>query len=265
MIMADNKRAARVPALDRGLDVLESMIALDAPLTLTAIARECGRSVPELQRIVACLHRRGYLLRDVAGAYRIGSRIFTMGQACPPFQDLLAHARLPLRQFARHTGQSVHLSVLSEDQLLILANVSGAGYLQLDVAVGSMHDPVISASGRALLAAMDSEKLRSFLRRSRGSIRQVAQLQSRLARIRLRGYELVQSHLYHGVHDLAVCASAPNSGITAAVACSYLRPRQRIRSRPTPAPAGLLRQLLDCAAEISTAADPKVDALEKIQ
>ncbi len=263
MIMSNDKPVPNVPALERGLDVLEGMLTQESALTLTAIARRCGRSVSELQRVVTCLHHRGYLLRDALGAYRVSSKLFRMGQACTPFQELLVHAWAPMRQFAGQTGQSVHISVLSEDQLLILANVSGTGYLQLGVTAGSTHDPIISASGRVLLASMDSKELLGLLKRNRVSAQQAWPLQLRLGLIRQRGYELVQSHLYRGVYDLALCAPAQDGSLVAAVACSYLRPRQGLQGQQMPAPARLLQKLRHCAGGISAACEPQAIACEE--
>ncbi|NNM86062.1 MAG: helix-turn-helix domain-containing protein [Phycisphaerales bacterium] len=261
--MANDNSVTKVPALERGLDVLESMHTQESALTLTAIARRCGRSVSELQRVIACLHNRGYLLRDVTGAYRVSSKIFRMGQACSPFQDLLVHAWAPMRQFAGQTGQSVHISVLSEDQLLILANVSGSGYLQLGVAAGSTHDPIMSASGRVLLASMDGKELVGFLKRNKVSAQRAGPLQLRLGLIRRRGYELVPSHLYRGLFDLALCAPAQEGLLVAAVACSYLRPRQGLQGQQMPAPSRLLRKLRQCAGGISAAFEPQTIACEE--
>jgi DNA-binding IclR family transcriptional regulator len=245
-----------IPALERGLDVLERISGLDGPLTLTAIARMCGRSVSELQRVVACLHRRGYLYRDAAGAYRVSSKLFRLGQVCPPFQDLLAHARPAMREFSRRTGRAMHIGTLAEDLLLILANITGPAYLQLAVTVGSTHDPLASASGRVLLAAMPGQEFEAFAERNKLGPRQVKSLRPQLAAIRRRGYEFVESHLFSGVYDLALGVPGPDGRCLAAVACSWLRPRDGASGGKDKPLRTLLPELQDCAGHISAAFDP---------
>ena len=256
MLLANNKTATVIPALERGLDVLEHISTVDTPLTLTAIARSCGRSVSELQRVVACLHRRGYLFRDAGGAYRVSSKLFQMGQACPPFQDVLTRSRVPMRVFAHRSGEAVHLSVMAEDRLLILANVPGPGYLQLGVNVGTLHDPMLSPSGRVLLAAMSAVDLAAYTKRTGIAASQVKSLDRHLARIRGRGYECVESPLYHGIYDLAVGVTAPGGECIAAVACSFLRSRDSSAGGRAMAVQSLLPKLRSCSRQITAALEP---------
>ena len=49
-----------VPALEKGLDLLELLSARADPQSLTALARTLGRSSSELFRMITCLERRGY-------------------------------------------------------------------------------------------------------------------------------------------------------------------------------------------------------------
>lgn len=256
MFITNNKMLLGIPALERGLDVLERISGTDLPLTLTTIARSCGRSVSELQRVVACLHRRGYLLRDGTGAYRVSSKLFRMGQACPPFQDLLTRSRAPMREFAQRTGEAVHISVMAEDRLLILANVPGPGYVQLGVNAGSTHDPIISASGKVLLATMPSADFDAFIKRNGVKPHDVKSLRRQLTAIRLRGYEYVESHLFCGVYDLALAVTMPGGQCVATVACSWLRPRNRATGGEYKAVQSLLPKLRDCAAQIIIAFEP---------
>ncbi len=244
-----------IPALERGLDVLERVSGLDTPLTLTAIARLCGRSVSELQRVVACLHQRGYLFRDSGGAYRVSSKLFRMGQACPPFQDLLTRSRIPMRRFAQTTGESVHISVLVEDRLLILANVPGPGYVQLGINAGTPHDPILSASGRVFLAAMPSGEFEAFISRNNIKPDRVKALHPQLARISRSGYECVESHLYCGVYDLALAVKSRDGECVAALACSYLRPRNYSAAGRTLAVKNLLPKLRQCSRQIADTFD----------
>ncbi|HEV8244255.1 MAG TPA: helix-turn-helix domain-containing protein, partial [Polyangiaceae bacterium] len=114
--MNEKTSKSAVPALDRGLDVLEAMAGSSGARTLTEIARVLGRTVSEVQRTVAQLALRGYLVRDDRGTYRLSSKLFRMATAFPPFRDLVSRASTPMQQFADSTNESVHLCVLSDDQ-----------------------------------------------------------------------------------------------------------------------------------------------------
>lgn len=251
MILTNNKFKLAIPALERGLDVLEIASETSLPLTLTAIARSCGRSVTEMQRVVACLNHRGYLFRDTGGGYRITSKLFRMGHACPPFQDLLARSRVPMREFTQRTGEAVHISVLAEDRLLIVANLPGIGYLQLGVNAGSSHDPMISASGKVLLAAMPASDFEGFIKRNKPAAYHLKTLRRRIAGIQRDGYECIESHLFCGVYDLAMGVTMPGDQCVAAVACSWLHPRKSPVRWKSQATQSLLPRLRHCAEQIA--------------
>ena len=48
------------PALEKGLDILELLSSTDAGLSLSEIARDLGRSVSEIFRMLVVLQQRGY-------------------------------------------------------------------------------------------------------------------------------------------------------------------------------------------------------------
>jgi DNA-binding IclR family transcriptional regulator len=53
-----------VPALEKGLDLLEFLSAQGVPQSLADLARGLGRSASEIFRMLNCLERRGYIGRD---------------------------------------------------------------------------------------------------------------------------------------------------------------------------------------------------------
>ena len=59
---ADKATLYAVPALEKGLDVLELLAHQRDGLTATQIARELNRTVSEIFRMIICLKRRGYIL-----------------------------------------------------------------------------------------------------------------------------------------------------------------------------------------------------------
>src|SRR5689334_21336564 len=148
--------AYRVPALERGLDVLELLARRRVAMTQAEIARSLGRTPAELFRILTTLDRRGYLQREPdSGAYRTTLRLFELGQSHHPAAALVQAAEGPMRTLADATGESCHLGVLQAGRLLTAAQADGTGRVRLSIAVGSTIAPLQSASGRVLLAALE--------------------------------------------------------------------------------------------------------------
>lgn len=251
MLRSMTSRETRVPALDRGLDVLELMAKTSEPLTLTAIARRLERSVSEVQRTVARLCERGYLVRDAQSSYRLSSKLFRIASAYPPFRDLVARALAPMQQFADRTGESVHLCVLSDDQLVLIAQNEGRGFVRISLQLGAVQDPAHTVSGRILLAGLTEPELEAFTSRTRMARTDRADLVRRCDRIRKQGYDYAPSHRFEGVHDLGVPITMPDSQVVAALTTSWLPPRGRKTS-----PLELLRPLKETALRIAQTYEP---------
>lgn len=233
----------RVPALDKGLDVLERLAEDGVALTQAQLARELGRSPSELFRILTTLERRGYVRRDPAsGAYALTLRLFELGHAHSPYDGLLRAADGPMRALTEETRQACHLSVIQRGRLLVLHQVESPARVRVSVEIGSTIALTDAASGRLLLAFLDGEE-RAGLIGDAGD-----RLRARLALIRERSYEEAQSESIEGVTDLAVLVGTPSSRTKAALAIAALPRDREAFIRETLAP------MRRCAAEIASAA-----------
>jgi DNA-binding IclR family transcriptional regulator len=85
----------KAPALDKGLDILETLARLDAPQGLPDLARLLQRSKNELYRMVLVLERRGYIERTPDDSYKLTNRLFQLGMQTPPIRTL-TEAALPV-------------------------------------------------------------------------------------------------------------------------------------------------------------------------
>src|SRR5215203_5852962 len=87
-----------VPALDKGLDVVECLAAQGVPMTQAQLARALGRGASELFRVLTTLERRCYIQREsVSGAYNLTLRLYELGHAHSPYEGLLRAAERPMR------------------------------------------------------------------------------------------------------------------------------------------------------------------------
>lgn len=235
MTEADN---SRVPALDRGLDLLEWMAARTDPVSLTQIAQGLGLAVSEVQRPVACLHRRGYLNRSSTGAYTISGKLGSLAQLFPPHWRLRKAAYSPMTHYAQNAGESVHLCVPDGNMALLLLDVPGSKLVRVSVREGALLEPGETVSGRILLAynAMDQTGPAD------------PSLQRQLQKIHADGYEISQSSVVEGVTDVGVPVFDSTGSVIAAITVSAFRVRGG-RSKFEELVPGLKK----CAEEIRSA------------
>jgi len=211
-----------VPALEKGLDLLEALAAQPEPRSQTDLARALGRSPSEIFRMLACLERRGYIVKEEAsGRYRLTLRLYQLAHTHTPVDQLLHAAEGPMRELARRIRESVHLSVLSDGKLLVLSQMESQNRTRVSVEIGARFPVVLTASGRILLAHLPQEELRSLLARDEDWARLGSAPRDRyladLLRIRRDGIYQGKSDLTHGIRDVAAFIGNPRVGIAAAV------------------------------------------------
>lgn len=215
-----------VPALEKGLDIIEALAAAAVPQSLTELAAQLNRSSSELFRMLNCLETRGYLTRDaISGKYSLTLKLFTLAHAHSAIEKLLRTAFVPMQELAEKVRESVHLSVLERGRLLVVAQQESPEQVRLSIEVGGLFDPVVTASGRLLLAQLSAEQVAQTLAQSPAwramNSRARNALQATLNEIRARNLSIAESETIEGVRDVSVLVGAP-TGVTAALAITRL-------------------------------------------
>lgn len=222
--LRDRKRTEyRVPALEKGLAVLELLAASPQPLSLLEIARGLGRSSSELFRMVDCLERSGYLVKSPrSGTYRLTLKLYALARAHPPIEELLRAANLPMQQLALALRESCHLSVLSHREVLVLAESPSPAKLRIAVEAGARQPAVFTVSGRLLLSLLPEGELENFLSTCPEFLaagrRKQQEIRKAITKATEMGYSEAPSDLHPGIFDVSVPVGDPHIGIVAALA-----------------------------------------------
>ena len=197
----------RVPALERGLDILEQLSMSEAGVSRADLAEAMGCSVSQIFRMLDCLQRRKYISLDPRdNLFRLTSRLFELAHRHPPTRRLIGLALPIMRAAAIRAHQSIHLSIFDDGQALVLVQVDAledSGYF---VKPGTRRDVFLTASGRVLLAFQTAEERQAMLASARAKTTELmpeAELMRRLEVVRLQGFEEMPSLQISGVHNLS--------------------------------------------------------------
>jgi len=248
--MCDNTASrTSAPALEKGLDIIELLADSSEPLVLSAIARRLDRKVSEIQRMVKTLEGRGYLFRESQGGYFLSSKLFRLAHLYSPFRRLSEIARPHLEHFSEKTGESVHLSVLSENKGLILDQSQGRSLARISVQLGALVSLSDTVSGCILLSDKTDAERKACIQRA-GEKGPSSELLRDIARIRSRGHLYRLSATYAGLHDLGLPVKLKNGSVLAAITATWVKSRRN----PT-SPRSLLPPLRHCAASIEARLD----------
>ena len=206
-----------VPALEKGLDILEALAVAAVPQSLADLAARLQRSRSELFRMLNCLERRGYVTRDSLSAkYGLSLKLYALAHGHSVTEKLLQAARMPMRTFTEGSRESCHLSVLDREQLLVVAQEESPERVRLSIEVGAVFEPARTASGRLLLA------YRKPAERGTADGETPPELEKTLAAIRRSGISTAESETINGVRDVAVLVGDPAGGLIAALAVTRL-------------------------------------------
>jgi DNA-binding IclR family transcriptional regulator len=242
-----------VPALEKGLDIIELLAEQAVPMTQAQLARALQRQPSEIFRMLTCLESRGWLRRDAGtGGYALTLKLFELSRTHSPYEELLKAAQPLMRALSEELRESCHLSVLHRDRVLVLLQEESPQPFRLSVEVGSLHDPLRTTSGRVLLAnteACERDELVARLPewRALGAAGRKALL-AKLGEVAARGFERSEGERFVGGLDIGVLVGSPASAVKAALTIATLR-------GPTgPDLDAMLPRLAACAEAIGVAA-----------
>lgn len=146
-------------------------VVRDAPdgMSLGQIALKIGLPRSTVQRIVRALQDEGMVTwSTVNGGIVLGPVMQELGAASR--YDIVSDCRIILQEINEATGETVDLSVLREDGMILLDQVAGTHRLRTVTPIGEIFPFTTTANGRACLALMDDTLLADLLDRTRPAL-----------------------------------------------------------------------------------------------
>jgi DNA-binding IclR family transcriptional regulator len=217
---ASTVTASTSQTLDRGLQVLEAVARAGDPLTVAEAAASVGLDRTVAHRLVATLAARGYLQRDGSGGYRLGPTCLALASA---ITDLRTMARPFLEELGDATGETVHLCVLSGREVVFLDGIESVHTLRVGNRTGRLLPAHATSVGKALLAALPAEQVRTLYERSDlvavtgRTITDRDALERQLAVTRERGYATNHGESENGVGSIGIAVRNPTGEPRAAL------------------------------------------------
>jgi DNA-binding IclR family transcriptional regulator len=194
----------RAPALEKGLDVLELLAAERYPLNLSSISQRLGRSAGELFRMLQVLEFKGFITTAENGSgYVLTNKLFALAMEQAPVRSLVETALPIMRKLVNDIGQSAHIAVASEDQIVVVTRIERPGDLGFSVRIGYRREIAIATSGLVLFAFQSDEIRRLWLKRCRLKGEAADAFVERANAVRARGHHEAASHFVRGIVDLS--------------------------------------------------------------
>jgi IclR family transcriptional regulator, pca regulon regulatory protein len=184
-----------VEALARGLDVMASLGAAGAPMSLREVADVADLARPTARRFLLTLVELGYV-RIEDGAFALTPRVLELGMAYIGGLGLWEVARPHMEALVAQTGESSSMAQLDGGDIVYVARVAVPKIITLRVEIGTRFPALVTSQGKVLLAALQPDLLAAALREpSRSGLppllpRDAGAVHSELAQVRARGWAL---------------------------------------------------------------------------
>jgi IclR family transcriptional regulator, acetate operon repressor len=123
----------------------------DDSLGVSELARRTGMPKSSVHRLAGHLAAQGLLERD-AGRFRLGIRLFEIGQLATRQRGLVDAARPYLADLREATRNTIHLAVLEGTEVVYLDIVRGPDAPRLPSRIGGRFPAHATAVGKAILA-----------------------------------------------------------------------------------------------------------------
>ncbi len=232
-----------VPSVTRALALLDLLAQERAPMGLARLASSLGLPKSSVHALCNTLLNLGYLRRQGDAGFFIGPRVMPLADAFVSGTDVAQAFNALWDEMGSPPEETVILSVLSAPDVVYVAARSGARPLGLAFRVGMRLPAHLAASGRAMLAYLPAESVRSMYigqtlsAPAQGAALTVDDLFDELARTRQRGYSVDDEGVREGVHCIGApvfdASAAVVAGVGVCIQKAVLDARTRAKHRDT--------------------------------
>ena len=238
--------------LERAVSVLEALSESDMPLSLAEVCQRMELHKSTAHRALMVLERSGLIERTQENRFRLGLKLYELGNRAVEQIDLRTRVYPYFRRLAMQVGETVHLSVLQKTSIVYLDKVEPNRKICMSSKIGSTNPVYCTSMGKAMLAFQPEPiieqtiaKIR-FTRFTPKTICSREKLLKSLELVRRRGYGIDDEEIELGVR----CIGAPifNEDRWAIAAVSVSGPTSRITPQSVPV---LAQHLLTCCRDIS--------------
>lgn len=204
-------------AFVKGLRLVEALAHSDAPRGISDLAKDLALTKSNVHRLLQTLQSHGYVRQvPLNSSYELTTKIWELGSHVIRRMDLVTLARPAMIRLAEQTGETVHLSVLEDIDVIYLDKIESAHHIRAHTSVGSRAPAYTVATGKAMLAHMPDDylerfrpHLRAYTETTRTTIEALAE---DIRQTRAQGYAVVPQGEWRDGIAACACAILDRSG-----------------------------------------------------
>ena len=152
-----------VPALQRGLHLLEKIAEHPEGAAFSLLVQETGLPTASVYRMVETLEKCGYVKHSIDRRYRISRKLLKLGSLSYGEHSLVERAMPFLRKARDLSGETVLLGVLNGQEGIVLACVDSPQAVKVSIQIGHHFPLHTAAPAKAILAMLPEEERAELL------------------------------------------------------------------------------------------------------
>lgn len=203
--------------LGNGLKVLLALGDRGA-LSLRELGQLSGQSRSAMHRILHTLMELGFVTRNASDdTYQLGLKIWELGVQSIELLGIRRGLSEQLRRLSREFGETAHLSVYSDGEVVYVDKVDGWQPITSYSRLGARAPAYCVGTGKVLLAAQSETELqrvidRGLVRYSENTIVNPVRLRLELEETRAKGFSINHGEWRRDVGGIAVAIEEPLTG-----------------------------------------------------
>jgi len=187
------------------LILLEAIEKAGEPVGLQRLTGLLGWEKSTVLRLANTLENRGYVRKDPATrGYTLGTGIFRLYHSMNSHLDLQRTARPYLTRVFRETGETTHLSIVRNNQVVFIDKLTSDKLLAANIHIGGTEPLYCTSVGKAYLAFLPEEEAEEAVSvdtpaRTEHTLTDRRALMAELQKVRERRFALDDEEYIEGV------------------------------------------------------------------
>jgi IclR family KDG regulon transcriptional repressor len=213
----------RVPAIDKCFSILAMMAEAKRPFGFVEVVRNLGLNKSTVFNILHTLKDLDVLEKGADGRFRLGTRLFILGNAAAGGSDLIQTVHPYLETINREFKLSTFFGILSDQEVIIVDKADRAHRVKISSEIG-MRIPIFAGvAGKALLSQLPETDIDEILsaitpkRYTRRTIIDKAVYKKEILSVKKNGIAYDREEYIEGLIAVAVPVQTYRDGLQAAI------------------------------------------------
>ncbi len=213
-------------AVMRTFTILEKL-SIVPDSNMEELVRATGLAKPTVYRFLLTLRELGYVRRGEGDRWYLTMKLFGMGSRALDHIDLPVVSRPIARNLSSELGETVHLGILDEDEVLYVLKIESRYTIRMYSRVGKKIPLYCSAMGKILLAHLDAENQAALLSKLKlvpftsNTIRNQKALVAELEAVKRDGMAMDLEEHEQGITCMAAPIRDSSGAVVAAMSASW--------------------------------------------